>query len=116
MTVNFVQQNITCFINTHVKKILSTPAGCKNSCPTVSGLGGLNIDRVNYSSPKPIVQFGCENSNKNNVSQVQERFAELIYEITASGVMFEQGYCLTILVALIVAGLYLYGQSAIKDA
>ncbi|CAG8814366.1 18256_t:CDS:2, partial [Gigaspora margarita] len=105
-----VGKNITCFMNTHVEKILSTPAGCKNNCPPVSGLGGLNTDRVNYSSPKPVYgdymhkslaiygghilipqcidnSVGCVNSNENNVSQVQERFAELMYGITASGVM-----------------------------
>ncbi|CAG8488477.1 hypothetical protein C2G38_2152809 [Gigaspora rosea] len=116
-----------------------------------NGYGGLNTDRVNYSSPRPVYgdymheslaiygghilipqcidnSVGCVNFNENNVSQVQKRFAELMYGITASGVMarrsllsndgtminiqsvvkgtagviikFEQGYYLTILIAL----------------
>ncbi|CAG8517542.1 9719_t:CDS:2 [Racocetra fulgida] len=105
-----IGKKIPCFMNTHVENVSSVPAGCNDKCAAVKGWAGLNDERINYSSPKPVYgdymhkslaiygghilmpqcienSVGCVNSNENNVSQVQNRFAELMYGIIASGVM-----------------------------
>ncbi|CAG8527006.1 6649_t:CDS:1, partial [Cetraspora pellucida] len=104
-----IAKNITCYMNTHVENVESVSAGCKDDCPVI-GFRFTNSARVNYSSPKPVYGdymhkslaiyggnilipqcidnlVGCVNYNENNVSQVKDRFVELMYGITASGVM-----------------------------
>ncbi|KAF0450890.1 hypothetical protein F8M41_002102 [Gigaspora margarita] len=104
-----ISKNITCYMNTHVENVESVSAGCKGDCPVI-GFRFTNSARVNYSSPKPVYGdymhkslaiyggnilipqcidnlVGCVNYNENNASQVKDRFVELLYGITASGVM-----------------------------
>ncbi|CAG8768181.1 14382_t:CDS:2, partial [Racocetra persica] len=77
-------KNITCFMNTHVENVSSVPARFYGDYMHKS----LAIYGGHILIPQCVVNsVGCVNSNENDVIQVQKRFVELLYRITASGVM-----------------------------
>ncbi|CAG8574019.1 13366_t:CDS:1 [Funneliformis caledonium] len=100
--------NVVCLMNTHVEYVDYITAGC-DTCNT---RGITNINRVEYSSPKPVYgDFmhtalalygghilipqcssdnsvgGCLTQNDKNVDQVRDQFVQLLRGITASGVI-----------------------------
>ncbi|CAG8670589.1 8910_t:CDS:2, partial [Funneliformis mosseae] len=100
--------NVVCLMNTHVEYVNYITAGC-HTCET---RGITNLNRVEYSSPKPVYgNFmhtalasygshiliphcssdnsvgGCLTQNDKSVDQVRNQFVQLLRGITASGVM-----------------------------